>query len=240
MTAERACVIGASGGIGQALVGALAVSPLCKRVYAGSRELLNPTSSKVTAIDLDVTSENSLRRPAELMMRDGPLDLAVVATGQLHDPQMKPERSLREIDSTSMARAFAVNSIGPALAAKHSQPIMRRNGCAVFAALSARVGSIEDNRLGGWHSYRASKAALNMLVRTFSIEFARWNTQGIVVALHPGTVDTKLSQPFQANLDNTKLLSAGESADRLLGVIRGLTAADSGRLIAWDGEPIPF
>ena len=138
-----------------------------------------------------------------------------------------------------MAEVFALNAIGPAIIAKHALPAMRREGRCAVAALGARVGSISDNRLGGWHSYRASKAALAMLVRNFAIELARRNPEAIAVCLHPGTADTPFSKPFQGNVPQARLFTADTSAQRMLTVLDTLTAADSGKHFAWDGTEIP-
>jgi len=162
----------------------------------------------------------------------------IVATGLLHQGERGPERATKELDGAWLAAMFAVNAIGPALIAKHFLPLMPRSGRTVFAALSARVGSISDNRLGGWHGYRASKAALNQLIRTIAIEERRRNPSAIVVALHPGTVDTALSKPFQGNVAPGHLFDTGRAAAQLLDLIDGLRAADSGKLFAWDGAEI--
>ncbi|MEZ5744869.1 MAG: SDR family oxidoreductase [Sphingomonadaceae bacterium] len=138
-----------------------------------------------------------------------------------------------------MADVFAVNTIGPALIAKHFLPLLPRDRRAIFAALSARVGSISDNRLGGWHSYRASKAALNMLVRNFAIEVGRNNREAVVVALHPGTVDTSLSDPFQSGVPDDKLFTPAFSAAKLLDVLSSLEPQDSGGHFDWAGKPVP-
>jgi NAD(P)-dependent dehydrogenase (short-subunit alcohol dehydrogenase family) len=173
---------------------------------------------------------------------EAPPVLVIVATGVLHDSTsaIAPEKSWRAIDPAAMADVMATNTIGPALVAKHFLPLFPRDRRAVFAALSARVGSIGDNRLGGWHSYRASKAALNMLVVNFAIELARTHPQGIAIALHPGTVDSALSAPFQKNVPPEKLFPAEVSARYLLAVLDGLGPADSGGLFAWDGTRLPY
>lgn len=137
-----------------------------------------------------------------------------------------------------MARILHLNTIGPALIAKHVLPAFARTRPASFAAISARVGSIGDNRIGGWHSYRASKAALNMLIRNFAIELGRTHKQAIAVSLHPGTVDTSLSEPFQANLPDGQLTNTEDCANNLLAVLDGLTPADSGHVFDWKGERI--
>ena len=150
-----------------------------------------------------------------------------------------PEKSLRELSAANLERNFLANTIGPALVAKHFLPKIQRNKRALFVALSARVGSIADNRLGGWYAYRASKAALNMLIKTTSIEIARSHKQAIVVGLHPGTVDTNLSKPFQKHVPSDKLFSANYSAKKLVSVLERLSAEDSGKVFAWDGSEVP-
>jgi NAD(P)-dependent dehydrogenase (short-subunit alcohol dehydrogenase family) len=166
------------------------------------------------------------------------LTLVIDATGFLHDGAFQPEKSLRQLDPAHLARSFALNATGPALLMKHFLPLLARNERAVFATLSARVGSISDNRLGGWYAYRASKAALNQLVRTAAVEIARTRPQAICVALHPGTVDTGLSGPFAKN--GLDVQTPAESAGKLLAVIAGLTTERTGTLIDQNGTTIPF
>lgn len=221
---RNAVVIGASGGIGAALVEALEeedvrVLPLA-RSFPGDRHL-------------DLADEPSIAAAAA---RAGSPDLVIVATGLLHDAEHGPEKAIRELDPAWLARQFAVNAIGPALVAKHFLPIMPKAGRSVLAFLSARVGSITDNRLGGWYGYRASKAALNQFVRTLAVEDKRRNDRGLVVALHPGTVDTALSQPFRQS--GRDLFKPDRAAVQLLDVIDGLKVTDSGRHFAWDGSEI--
>ena len=169
-------------------------------VLAGSRTGADLGIAGTELFAFDLTDEESIARAAKAMPENPP-DLVIVATGALTLPSGEgPERSYKHIDAEVMQRIFAVNTIGPALIAKHVLPLFPRDRRCVFAALSARVGSIEDNRIGGWHSYRASKAALNMLVRNFAIELGRTHKQAIAVALHPGTVDTTLSEPFHTNV----------------------------------------
>lgn len=177
---------------------------------------------------------------AAALVRDSgpPPRLVIVATGLLHAEGRQPERKLADIDPDWMARNFAVNTIGPALVAKYFLPLLPRHGRTLFAMLSARVGSIGDNRSGGWYSYRASKAALNQLVRSFAIAEARRNADALVVALHPGTVDTGLSAPFQRGVPPENLASAPTAAANLLRVLGALTPTQSGRIFAWDGSEI--
>ena len=170
----------------------------------------------------------------------GAPDLVLIPPGVLHGPGLQPEKALRAVAAEALARAFAINAIGPTLIAKHCAPHLPRDRKSVLAALSARVGSIGDNRAGGWHAYRASKAALNMLFRNCAIELATRNPHAVCVTLHPGTVDTAMSAPFQAGVAKDRLFSPQRSAQALLGVIDRLTPAQSGSLTAWDGQTIPF
>jgi NAD(P)-dependent dehydrogenase (short-subunit alcohol dehydrogenase family) len=221
----HAVVIGASGGIGVALADLLKADPAAARVTRLSR-----------ATGFDLTDPASITAAAAALA--APPDLVIVATGLLHAEGLSPERDLRQLSAESFARAFAINATGPALVAQAFLPLMPKGRKTVFAALSARVGSISDNRLGGWHAYRASKAALNQIIRTVAIEQARKNADSIVMALHPGTVDTGLSKPFQRNAKT--LLSASESSTHLLRVIDAATPASAGELYDWKGEAIPF
>jgi NAD(P)-dependent dehydrogenase (short-subunit alcohol dehydrogenase family) len=189
----------------------------------------------VAGLKADVTDLASLETAAAAIGE--PVDLCIVASGVLHDG-FQPERSWRTLDADHLKRDFAVNAVGPALAARAFLPLAPREGRAVFAALSARVGSIGDNRLGGWHSYRASKAALNMILKTLSVELARTHPGMICVGLHPGTVDTALSEPFQKGVAADRLFSPDESAAHLLGVVDALTQGDSGFVLDWKGERI--
>lgn len=237
----RAVIFGATGGVGGALVRQLDDADRYDTVYAGARNLAEAAENAGTAFTFDLTDEASIMQAAALIGQAGPLDLVIVATGTLHSAdQPMPEKSWRTIDGAAMARMFAINTIGPALIAKHFLPLMRRDRRAVFAVLSARVGSITDNRLGGWHSYRSSKAALNMLVRNFAIEFTTRNPQGIVVAIHPGTVDTALSKPFQHGISKETLFPPEVSAAHILAAIARFSAGDSGGLFAWDFARLPY
>jgi len=237
---QAAIVFGASGGIGRALVTAIAASERFAAVHGGGRTVPDGLPDPVRPFRFDLTDEASIE--AALTAVEQPIGLAIIATGLLHDGtgRLSPEKSWRTIDGAAMARLFEINTIGPALIAKHVIPRLPRQGRAVFAALSARVGSIGDNRLGGWHSYRASKAALNMLLANFAIELGRSHPDAIVAGLHPGTVDTGLSEPFQRGVPPEKLFTPEKSATRLLQVLDGLTPEQSGRIFAWDGQPIPW
>lgn len=235
-SAARAAVIGSSGGIGRALAASLAARGA--EVHALSRAGTED-DPRLEASHIDVEDEATIVRAALAVATHGPLDLIIVATGMLHDRQTAPEKSYRHLSRSTLDRYFAINATGPALVAKHFLPLLRPQARSVFAALSARVGSIGDNRLGGWYGYRASKAALNMLVRTLSIELARARPDTICVALHPGTVETPLSRPFAGRVAAGSLFTPTASADRLLSVLADLRPTDTGGHFAWDGSRIP-
>ncbi|MBX9614569.1 MAG: SDR family NAD(P)-dependent oxidoreductase [Caulobacteraceae bacterium] len=229
MTETSAVVIGASGGVGAAVEQALRASGRYAVVHALSR-------SGAGGLDLEV--EASVAAAAARVSAGPAPSLVFVATGVLHSGH-EPERSWRALSAEHLLRDYRINTVGPALVAKHFLPLLPRDRRSVFAALSARVGSIGDNRLGGWHSYRASKAALNMILRNLAIELQRSHPQAIVAGLHPGTVDTGLSQPFQRGVATDKLFTPDYSAACLLAVLDGLAPADSGGVFAWDGARVP-
>ncbi|MFM7348312.1 MAG: SDR family NAD(P)-dependent oxidoreductase [Erythrobacter sp.] len=233
-----AAVFGARGGIGRALCEGLAARG-CARIYAGSRpgEALSIPGEVPFAFDL--RDEASIAAAAA-MMRDDPPEWVIVATGVLTLADgTGPERTWKRLEAGTMAEVFALNTIGPMLVAKHCLALMPRGSAFTFAALSARVGSISDNRLGGWHSYRASKAALNMLLKNLAIEVARTHPDAVVAGLHPGTVDSALSRPFQSGLPEGQLTAPGDAAANLLGVLARLTPAHSGKVFDFRGAEIP-
>ena len=164
--------------------------------------------------------------------------MVIVATGILHDGELMPEKSQKELSAEKFHRLFEINTIVPALVAKHFIPKLNREKRSVFAALSARVGSISDNQLGGWYAYRASKAALNMIIKNAAIEISRRNKKAIIVGLHPGTVDSNLSKPFQGNVPDGKLFTPKYSVQKLLVILTTLTSKQSGKCFAWDGKEI--
>lgn len=221
----RAVVVGASGGIGAALA---------RGIEAEGEAVLRLGRGASPALDL--LDEASIAAAAEAAGQG--LTLVIDATGFLHGGGFQPEKALRQLDPAHLAHSFAVNATGPALLMKHFLPRLARDRRAVFATLSAKVGSISDNQLGGWYSYRAAKAALNQLVRTAAIELARSHPQAICVALHPGTVATDLSAPFaKAGL---AVQTPEQAAGRLLSVLDDLTPAQTGLLIDYRGQTIPF
>lgn len=199
-------------------------------------------SPKVRVMRLDVEDESSLRDAAALAADHTPhLNLLVNAAGMLHTPDgIGPERRLDGLQPGSLARSFAINATGPALVVKHFRTLLQKADRPVVANISARVGSIGDNRLGGWYGYRASKAAQNQLTRCMAIELGRGPRPVAVIALHPGTVDTDLSRPFQGGVPPDKLFSTERAVRQLLGIIDGVTREQSGRFFAWDGSEIPW
>ena len=233
-------VIGSSGGIGAALVERLVKCPQVARVHSLSRAGRSHPSPKVANLTFDFTDEESLIGAAQALQEVGPFDLILIATGLLQGEGISPEKNLRALTHERLAKSYEINVIGPAMSAKYFAPLLRRDKKAVFAALSARVGSISDNRLGGWYAYRASKAGLNMILKTLSIEVQRRFKNQIIISLHPGTVDTALSKPFQGNVPKGKLFTPAFSAEKLLSVIDGLSEKDSGFLFDWAGEKIEF
>jgi NAD(P)-dependent dehydrogenase (short-subunit alcohol dehydrogenase family) len=231
-------VFGASGGIGRALCEGLAAAG-CERIYAGSRIGAGPEGAPFQRFAFDLTDEGSIAAAADMMGTDPP-EWVIAATGVLTLPDgTGPERSYKRLDPGTMAEVFALNTIGPALIAKHMLPLMPRGRAFTFAALSARVGSISDNRLGGWHSYRASKTALNMLLRNFALEMARTHPDSVIVGLHPGTVDSALSAPFQSGLAEGQLTAPQAAAANLIGVLLRLGPEQSGRVFDFKGEEVP-
>lgn len=232
MNYKTAVIVGSSGGIGRAMADVLEQEGEFKEVIRLSRQDESP-------VPLDLTSENSIASAADWLKEQNiKPSMVFVATGLLHKGAKGPEKSMRDLDADWMQENYQINAIGPALVAKHFLPLMPKDEVIKFAAMSARVGSISDNRLGGWYGYRAAKAALNMIIRNLSIEWARKNKRSIIVALHPGTVDTGLSKPFQSNVPPGKLFDSERSALQLLDVLDGLKPVDTGKIFAWDGQEI--
>jgi NAD(P)-dependent dehydrogenase (short-subunit alcohol dehydrogenase family) len=246
----RVLVVGASQGIGLALAGHLATHAGVSRLFLASRTapesaalraLQQSSAGRVDLLACDLTDETSVARlGAAVGAAGGGLNLVINTAGLLHERGLAPEKTVRQVTQDNLQRAFATNAFGPILLARELLPQLAPKEPVVFASLSARVGSIGDNRLGGWYAYRASKAAQNQLLRSFAIELARTNRRAIVLALHPGTVDTALSQPFGGSTDAASRFTPEFAAGRLLQVIAARSPADSGGFFAWDGQPIPW
>ncbi|CAJ1963064.1 unnamed protein product [Sphenostylis stenocarpa] len=251
-------VQGASRGIGLEFVKQLLENDVNEHVIATCR---NPRAStglihlkdkfldRLRILPLDLTIE-SLIEASALSIKEtyGHLNLLINASGILSIPEvMHPETTLNKVEKSSLMLAYEVNAVGPILVIKHMWPLLKVGGghgtersTAVVASLSARVASIGDNRLGGWHSYRSSKAALNQLSKTVSLEFARRKDPIACILLHPGTVDTDLSKPFQKNIPPDKLFSKEFSVQKLLSIINNVKSHDNGKFFAWDGQEIPW
>jgi len=252
LTAGSSVLIqGASRGIGLEFVRQLLAEPQVDHVFAGCRSPLRAAGlaslaardSRLQVLALDVADEDSIRAAAAAVAAATPrLHLVVNCAGVLHDDAagIAPEKRLADVRPYALAASLAVNALGPLLVAKHFERLLAHEERAVFASISARVGSIGDNRLGGWYAYRGAKAAQNMFTKTLSIEWARSRRNVICVALHPGTTDTDLSRPFQANVAPEKLFSAERTVRQLLAVIDALQPEDTGRFLAWDGAGIPW
>ncbi|CAK9327676.1 unnamed protein product [Citrullus colocynthis] len=215
----------------------------------GLLELKNKFAERLSILELDVTNETTIKASAKsIEERYGSLNLLINASGILSVPNvLQPETTLNKVEKSSLLHAYEVNAVGPILVIKHLWPFLKAGGgpgterdVAVVANLSARVGSIGDNRLGGWHSYRASKTALNQLTKNVSVEFARKKDPIICILLHPGTVDTDLSRPFQRNVPEGKLFTKEYSVQKLMTIINNAKSQDNGKFFAWDGEEIPW
>jgi NAD(P)-dependent dehydrogenase (short-subunit alcohol dehydrogenase family) len=244
---KTALIVGAGRGIGLGFVRQILATDDIDRLYATYRqlesatELLAITDRRLHCLQMDITDESQIAATIkQIQSETAKLHYMINCVGILHDGEMQPEKSLRQINSEQLLRYFQVNSIGAMLLFKYIQPLLKHGDRSIIATISAKVGSIGDNQSGGWYGYRASKAALNMFIKTTSIEYKRTCPQAIVVALHPGTTDTKLSLPFQRNVPPEKLFSVDRTVAQLLTVIDGLAASDSGEFLAWDGSRLPW
>ena len=229
-------VFGANGGIGSGLVRALTSCQQVEKIFELGRERPKERGDKSVFFQTDMLDEASVMKAASAIA--DPLDMVIVATGLLHDGEMQPEKTWRQFSVDHAEKIFRVNAFGPMLIAKHFLPKLNDDQKSVFAALSAKVGSISDNQLGGWYSYRSSKAALNQYIKCSAIELRRKNKNAICIGLHPGTVATKLSEPFQANVKPDKLFDNDMASEQLLSVLNGLNSTHSGNLISWDTSTI--
>jgi len=236
----NAVVVGASGGIGAAVVELLDHCPNVANILALSRQPI-AEAPKIKSLAIDLMDERTIADAAIYAEAEiGSVNLVFVATGILHQSAEQPEKTYRTLSADWVSQVFAINATGPMLVAKYFVPLFPRQGKSAFASISAKVGSITDNGLGGWYGYRASKAALNQFTKTLSIEVARKHADAVCLALHPGTVDTRLSEPFQAGVPDGRLFTPEYAANRLLQVVDQASSSDTGKLVAWDGEILPF
>jgi NAD(P)-dependent dehydrogenase (short-subunit alcohol dehydrogenase family) len=244
-------VQGASRGIGLEFCRQILERHPQALVYGGCRrpqdakklqELQQEVGKRLEIITCDLNAEHTLAAMAkEICQKQTHLDLLINASGILHDKQsgLKPEKRIEDLSGSHLMQSFQINAIGAMLVVKYLWPLLRRQPC-VIANISAKVGSISDNHLGGWYGYRASKAALNMFTKTLAIELGRRNSEASVVALHPGTTDTELSKPFQVNVPDDRLFAVERTVAQLLEILYKLTPADSGRFFSWDGSELPW
>jgi NAD(P)-dependent dehydrogenase (short-subunit alcohol dehydrogenase family) len=253
--AVNGLIIGANGGIGLGFVRQLLQqgveldkTPIAQ-LYATYRQapsadlaaIAAKHPDRLTLLPMDITEEAQIATAVtQIQAKTSRLHLVIYCVGVLHEGTMQPEKSLQQLQSEQLLRYFQVNSIGAALLAKHLLPLLKHGDRSVFGSISAKVGSIGDNELGGWYGYRASKAALNMLMRTVAIEYRRKSPNTIVVLLHPGTTDTRLSQPFQRQVPPGKLFTVDRTVTQLLDVIQQLEPTDTGTFFSWDGNPLPW
>jgi len=231
-------IIGSSGAIGNGFLENLLAQNDVAKIYSFSRQNLDHQDARIINAKIDLEDESSIANAAKIIEERGDkLDGVIVASGVLQNEQLSAEKSLRELSMTKMHKIFAVNCFGPALVLKYFLPLLTRDSRSIFAVLSARVASISDNKLGGWHSYRASKTALNMLIKNAAIEHNRKSKESIIVALHPGTVDSKLSKPFQAGI-NHEIFSPQNATKKMLNVLEALSSKDSGKFFDYEGIEI--
>lgn len=249
-SAQQTLIVGASGGIGLEFTRQLLQDPTTDRVFATYRQadsaialgqLQKQNPDRLYTFQVDVTEEEQIIEVIrKITAYTNRLHRVINTVGILQEGVLQPEKSLRSINSDHLLRYFQVNSIATVLLAKHLVPLLKHKDRSVFAVVSAKVGSIGDNQLGGWYGYRASKAALNMFVKTIAIEYGRVAPHAIVVSLHPGTTDTDLSRPFQGKVPPEKLFSAERTVSQLLAVIQQLTPEDRGQFFNWDGSHLPW
>ena len=234
---RKVAVIGSSGAIGRAFVDHYINDQSINSIFSFSRSSIGVDNNKVKHFLIDIENESSIKDAAK-SVEETNFDEIIIASGLLHTNEFGPEKSIKDLKADNILKVLNVNTVGPAIIGKYFLPLLNKDNKSVMAFLSARVGSISENKLGGWYSYRASKSALNQVIKTFSIELKRTNPKAIIIGLQPGTVDSELSAPFKRSASNNKLFSAEYSVSKLLGVIERADESSSGNLISWDGEII--
>ncbi len=234
---KKVAVIGSSGAIGNAFLEHYIKDESVENIFSFSRSNISIENNKVIHGLIDVENETSIQKASQ-SLEEVKLDEIIIASGLLHTEDFGPEKSIKDLKPDNILKILSVNTVGPAIVGKYFLPLLNKKNKSVMAFLSARVGSISENKLGGWYSYRASKAALNQIIKNFSIEINRVNPQAIILGLQPGTVESNFSQPFKKNVKEGNLFTAEYSVSMLLDVINSSTTKDSGKLIGWDGEEI--
>ena len=234
---KNIAIIGSSGAIGNAFVEHYIKHSSVENIFTFSRNATDHVSEKVSSFEIDVESQDSIEKAAG-QVKEHIIDRIIIASGILHTESFGPEKSIKDLNYETFAKVYSINTIGPALIGRYFIPLMNKNEKSVIAFLSARVGSISDNSLGGWYSYRSSKTALNQIVKNFSIELKRTNKNAIALALQPGTVESKFSEPFKKNVSKGKLFTPDYSVELLSQVIEGSSANESGSLLSYDGKII--
>ena len=234
---RKVAVIGSSGAIGSAFVNHYINDLSVNSIFSFSRSSIGIDNNKVKHFSIDIENESSIQNAAK-SVEEINFDEVIIASGLLHTNEFGPEKSIKDLKADNILKVLNVNTVGPAIIGKYFLPLLNKDNKSVMAFLSARVGSISENKLGGWYAYRASKSALNQVIKTFSIELKRINPKAIIIGLQPGTVDSELSAPFKRSVSNNKLFTAEYSVSQLLEVIERADESSSGNLISWDGEII--
>ncbi len=235
---KNIAITGVSGALGKAFVNNLAAIDNVETINVFSRSEENFHSEKIFTHLINYKNEDEIIEASRISSANRSLDLVIVANGILHNEKVFPEKKISEITVEKFEEVFFVNTILPSIIAKHFIPKLSQNNQSIFAFMTARVGSISDNKLGGWYAYRASKAALNMVIKNLSIEAGRKNKNAVLVGLHPGTVVSNLSKPFQSNVPEKKLFTPDQSVKYLLKILFNLKIADTGKIFAWNGDEI--
>lgn len=234
---QNVAIIGTTGSIGKAFLEYYLSDDNTNKVYSISRSRNGIEDRKIIDLNLNFTDKNDYHTLSSSIPKDS-LDRVIIASGVLHDGDLQPEKTISSLDLDNFQKVFNVNTFAPALLLKVFFPLIKRNSDALIGVLSARVGSISDNRIGGWYAYRASKAALNMIIKTAAIELERRDKTAKIIGLHPGTVDTNLSKPFQGGTPEEKIFTPEQSIDYLTKVIDSSTPQDTGKIFDWQGKEI--